>query len=55
MIRNIKEWRKWISERGSNGEQVYDILNDWEEQITLIQNLVRETIFKIKLDLRINK
>ena len=48
MIRNLKEWRQWISEKGSSGEQVFDILDDWEEQITSIENLVKETLIKIK-------
>ena len=31
MIRTLREWKKWVSERGTSGDQVYDILADWEE------------------------
>lgn len=31
MIRTLKEWREFCAERGTSGDMVYDILNDWEE------------------------
>lgn len=50
MIRTLKEWRKYTFDRGTTGEMVSDILDDWEEQIKQIDNLVKTTIATIELE-----
>ena len=36
MIRTKEEWYKWCMERGTFGDQVFHILNDWEEDVESI-------------------
>ena len=32
MKKTLKEWKEYVSKRGTSGDMVYDILSDWEEQ-----------------------
>ena len=32
MIRTCQGWHDWCMERGTRGDQVFDILKDWKEQ-----------------------
>lgn len=47
MIRTLKEWREFAAgiqgcERGVYADMVFDILKDWQEQSTLISDLLRQ-------------
>lgn len=33
MIRTVKEWKDFCLERGTSGDQVFDILKDWAEDV----------------------
>lgn len=50
MIRNVKEWRKFVFKRGSSGKMVHDIIADWEECEEASQELC-ELYFSIASDI----
>ena len=50
MLRTQKEWKKHALERGTSGDMVFDILEDWEEQINNITTLVEDTIKSIGIE-----
>lgn len=44
MIRNNKEWFDWIIEKGSSGEQCYDIIEDWNEELKKHREIIQELL-----------
>ena len=65
MIRSQEEWWKWSFERGTSGDMVVDILEDWKkERGNLLSSLeeankeierLKEELCKIKSDSSIGK
>ena len=50
MIRTQKEWKILALEHGPSGDMVFDILDDWQEQISNITKLVEDTIAAIAVE-----
>lgn len=36
---NLQEWRERVSKQGTSGDQVYDILADWESNLKELKEL----------------
>jgi len=47
MTRTRDQWVEWISERGTRGELVYDILRDWKEEQEQMGSVMVEYVYLI--------
>jgi len=47
-IRNLKEWNAWCILKGTSGDQVFDILEDWEIENQQLQDRIKELEAKLE-------